>query len=268
MFFQKCRQKLTAYLLYEGTEFGLVVEGGHVGEVLVLRSTKVSRWGHLEKIKIFRTPFEAKPGSLLDLWKKTTNLEELITLYKTSKENVDFNIDFDRKNDSINDNNEEIDANLSGCDCPSSIGSISTLFPSRSAITSLNINLHASGNSANTWHTWALRLAWLLWEFMLVMFSTSDQPKCPVSSNGVTEKRLKSCTKRSLKSCGTPFEAKPGSLRTNGSVHNPSATSLVCLRPSDYAMGSRHTLKHIQAQFGVDSEAVFENVRWDDVPFT
>ncbi|XP_040563557.1 DNA ligase 3 isoform X1 [Lepeophtheirus salmonis] len=42
-------------------------------------------------------------------WKTATNLEELIALYKTSKENVDFDIDFDGKNDSINDNNEDID---------------------------------------------------------------------------------------------------------------------------------------------------------------
>ena len=103
----------------------------------------------------------------------------------------------------------------------------------------------------------AIRLVLVLWEVMMVMFSTYDQTKLSSgfrSGEGVSERRVQSRS--------TPSEAKPGSLWTCGPAPCPAATPRVCHRLPDC------TLQHIQVDFGVDFQADFEDVRWHDVALT
>ena len=82
----------------------------------------------------------------------------------------------------------------------------------------------------------AIRLALVLWEVMLVMFSTYDQSKFRSGWMGTSERRVKSRS--------TPSEAKPGSLWTCGPAPSPTATPTVCHRPPDCTRRSPYSSAH------------------------
>ena len=61
----------------------------------------------------------------------------------------------------------------------------------------------------------------------------------------------------------TPSEAKPGSLCTCGPVLSPAATPRICHRPPDSTRGSLLSSAHP----GIDFQADFKDMRWQDVTF-
>ena len=110
----------------------------------------------------------------------------------------------------------------------------------------------------------AIRLALVLWDIMLVMFSTYDQTKVvhwvqgqggggPVREGYEVVELL---LKPSLGLFGLVGQ------RRVLLPHPGSATSY------PIALGDHHTLQHIQVHFGVNFQANFKDVRWHDVALT
>ena len=98
----------------------------------------------------------------------------------------------------------------------------------------------AGGSSTNTRWMLAIRLALLLWEVMLVMFSTYDQ-KSSLRGSG---RRRRGTGERRVQSRSTPSEAKPGSLWTCGPAPSPTAAPRVYHWPPDFTRGSPHSSAH------------------------
>ena len=100
--------------------------------------------------------------------------------------------------------------------------------------------LFHGGSSANTRRMAAIRLALVLWEVMLVMFSTYDQTK----QSSMFRSGEQGASERRVQSRSTSSEAKPVSLWTCGPAPSPAATPRVNHRPSDCTKGSPHSSAH------------------------
>ena len=98
----------------------------------------------------------------------------------------------------------------------------------------------AGGSSVNTRRMAAIRLALVLWEVMLVMFSAYDQTK---SSSGFRSGE-EGASERRVQSRSNPSETKPGSLWTCVPAPSPAATLRICVRPPDCTRGSPHSSAH------------------------
>ena len=106
-----------------------------------------------------------------------------------------------------------------------------------------------------------IRLGLVLWEVMLVMFSTYDQTKLSSGfRSGVAGAR-----ERRIQSRSTCSDAKPGSLWTCGPALIPAATPRVCHL---LHQGITTLFQHIQVHLGIDFQADFEDVRWHDMALT
>ena len=79
----------------------------------------------------------------------------------------------------------------------------------------------------------AIRLALVLWEFMLVMISTYDQTKSP---SGFRSGR-RGASERKVQSRSTPSEARPRSLWSCGPAPSSAGTPRVCHRHADCTRG-------------------------------
>ena len=119
--------------------------------------------------------------------------------------------------------------------------------PSASITTSIRIrnwehafSTNAGGSSANTRRMVAIRLALLLLEVMLVIFSTYDQTKWSSGFRSGEE----GASERRVQNRRTPSEAKHGSLWTCGPAPSPAATPRVCHWPSDCTRGTPHSSAH------------------------
>ena len=110
----------------------------------------------------------------------------------------------------------------------------------------------AGGSSANTRRMAAIRLPLMLWEVMLVVFSTEEEGGPVREGYKVVALLLKS----SLVLFGLVGR------RRVLLPHPVSATGHLI------APGDHHTLQHIQVHFGVDFPAEIEDVRWHDVALT
>ena len=114
-------------------------------------------------------------------------------------------------------------------------------------------------SSVNTRRMAAIRLALVLWEVMLVVFSTLG-PNEVVQLVQVGEEG----NERRVQSRSTPSEAKPGSLWTCGRrrvlLPHPGSATGHLIAPRDH-----HTLQHIQIHFVIDFQADFEDVMRHDV---
>ena len=99
----------------------------------------------------------------------------------------------------------------------------------------------SGGSSANTQRIAVIRLSLVLWEVMLVMFSTYDQTKLSSSFRSGEE----GPSERRVQSRSTTSEAKPGFLWTCGPAPSPAATPRICHRPPDRTRGSPHSSAHL-----------------------
>ena len=109
----------------------------------------------------------------------------------------------------------------------------------------------------------AIRLALVLWEVMLVMFSTYDQMKL---SSGFGSGEGGAPVREGYKVVALLLKLSLGLFGLVGRCrvllpHPGSATGHLI------APGDHHTLQHIQVHFGVDFQADFEDVTWHDVAF-
>ena len=112
----------------------------------------------------------------------------------------------------------------------------------------------ASGSSANTQRMAAIRLVLVLWEVMLVMFSTYDQTKQVQVGGGGGPVREGYKVVALLLGL---FELVD---RRRVLLQNPRSATGHLIAPGDH-----HTLQNIQVHFGVDFQVDFEDVRWHDV---
>ena len=142
--------------------------------------------------------------------------------------------------------------------------------PSASITTSIRIrNLeHAFStstgvNSGNTRRMAAIRLDLMLWEVMLVMFSTYTKQSSPAGSG----REGSGASERTIQSHCTPSEAKPGSLWTYGLAPSPAATPRVCHRPPNCTRGSPHSSAHPSTLWcWLSSRLRRCEVAWYDLP--
>ena len=98
----------------------------------------------------------------------------------------------------------------------------------------------AGGSSANTRQMAAIRLALVLCEVMLVMFSTYDQTKYSSGFRSGEE----GASERMVQSRSAPSETKFGFLWTCGPAPSPATTPAVCHRPPDWTRGRPHSSVH------------------------
>ena len=109
----------------------------------------------------------------------------------------------------------------------------------------------------------AIRLALVLWELRLLMFSTYDQTK----SSSVFRSGERGPLREGYKVVALLLKPSLGLFRLVGRcrVLLPHPVSAIghLIAPGDH-----HTLQHIQLHFGVDFQADFEDVRWHDVALT
>ena len=122
---------------------------------------------------------------------------------------------------------------------------------------------NAGGSSVNIRRMAAIRLALVLWEVMLVMFSTMTKRSSPAGSGRGRRwgqrkeyKDLALLLKPSLGHFGLVGRRRVLLPRLG------SATGHLI------APGDHHTLQHIQVHFGVVFQADFTDVRWHDVALT
>ena len=95
----------------------------------------------------------------------------------------------------------------------------------------------SGGSFVNTLRMAVIRLTLVLWEVMLVMFSTYEQTK----KSSVFRSGEDGASERRVQSRSTPSETKPGSLWTSGPAPSPAATPSVCHRPPDCTRVSPHS---------------------------
>ena len=102
------------------------------------------------------------------------------------------------------------------------------------------LSTSAGRNLAGAWRMTVIRLALVLWEVMLVMFSTYDQMKLSSGFRSAEEGE----SERRVQSSSTPSEAKPGSLWTFGPAPSTAAKPRVCHPPPNCTRGSPHSSAH------------------------
>ena len=117
----------------------------------------------------------------------------------------------------------------------------------------------AGWSSANTRWMAVIRLALVLCEVMLVMFSTQTKRSIPAGSG-----RGRGPVREGYKVVALLLKPSLGLFGLVGLLllHPGSATDHL-VAPVDH-----HTLQHIPVHFGVDFQADFEDVRWHDVALT
>ncbi len=121
-------------------------------------------------------------------------------------------------------------------------------------------SISAGWSSANTRWLVAIKLAFVLWEGMLVMFSTKR------SSPAGSDLGRGGSLREGYKVVALLLKPSLGLFGLVGQrrvllPHPGSATGHLIV-PGDY-----RTLQHIQVHFGVDFQADFEDVRWRDMAF-
>ena len=127
----------------------------------------------------------------------------------------------------------------------------------------LTFSTSAGGSSIITRWIAAIRLALVLWEVMLVMFSTDAQTKLSSGFRSGEE----GAVREGYKVVALLLKPSLGLFGLVGRrrilLPHPGSAIGHLIAPGDH-----HTLQHIQVHFGADFQADFEDVRWHDMALT